>query len=690
MELHTKHINLVKKCALILLAVIILTVVLLNVFHRNFNRDEFESLHAAWKILRGEKIYVDFFQNHNPLLFYLLAFVIKFSGTNIRTIFLGRLLIFLSFLITLMSTYYLGKLIFDKTVGFYATLILASTPLFVQKAIEIKPDIAMVACLMASTAFLFYYFKNLERALLFFSAISAGIAFLFLQKAVPYIFFINIILIYKVLRRKISYKAWLLFLSVLFLTLLPYFLYLLFSGSLLAYWKFPIRFTMIWLGNHSHNPAFIAYFFRWLSPVVIFFYVLGLLAFLKTEDQKIIGLLSVAVFFSIWVNALIAPQYYMPVLPFIALITAAVLRNGFKKNYTVFIALCLLLIPLIRNNYEIGVRSPGCKPTLKLVRYVLDHTDPNDYVYDGHASFNIYRKDLNFFWFVLDYKYGALFVYKKLHPYDYNIYDLIRTKKPRIISTHLLNVRDKRISRYYTRSPKYKNLYLLNEKAIEIQKLFHTWQLKHDKNILARITQEKTSFLNSNQLFEIGAYYFKKDDWSYAVTWLKKAYAQNPIYKEPLKMLATCYENLGARDKSQKYLANLKTLQKLHYGPFWFEDGGSLEAYTFSNDIKNTIKVNFFLHPPSTFWGCTIFLSFFKDGNFYFGRDIGLTHFKPAGELYEFKGKISTPPNLPQGTYKVYFTFRIPFRDYRYRIFKDGKLSNITKTFLGNLRIIRQ
>jgi len=559
-------------------------------------------------------------------------------------------------------------------------------PLFVQKAIEIKPDVAMVACLMGAVTLMFFYLRSSKTIILIFSAILSGIAILFLQKAASLIIFIHLILLYKVITKRIPLKAFFIFITVFFVTLLPFFLYLFSTNMLRAYWKFPVKFTMLWLGNHSHKLTFISYFFQWLNSVLIFLYILGILSFLKTEDQKLLGLFSIATLLSIFVNALIGPQYYMPVLPFVALISATVLQNGFKKQNITLVALCLLLIPLIYRNYKIGSKTPGCQPTLKRIQYVLNYTDSSDYVYDGHASFNIYRKDVDFFWFALDYRYGALFVYKNWTLYNYNIYNLIHTKKPKIISAHLLNVKDKRISRYYFQSPKYKKLYILNKDAIETLSLFRKWRYNIDKTILKKLARE-SSFLDSKQLLRIGSYFFAKNDWNNAIVWLENAHLQNSIHKGCLQMLITCYNNLKTYDKMVKFSAKLKDLQRLTYCSSLFEDGSSLDAVRFllKGEKIKLVQVELFIHPPGTFRGRTAFLSFYKDGSFYLGKDFDLTNFEALGELYAYNGKILIPQNIPSGTYDVFFTFRIPRIDYRYHLLKGRKLIKETKIFIGKL-----
>ncbi|CAA9585631.1 hypothetical protein AVDCRST_MAG81-3739 [uncultured Synechococcales cyanobacterium] len=90
-------------------------------------------------------------------------------------------------------------------------------------------------------------------------------------------------------------------------------------------------------------------------------------------------------------------------------------------------------------------------------------TSPKDFVYDGNIEFNVFRKDINFFWFSLDQNDG-LATYKSMTSYDYNVYELIERFKPKVISNNFIeNLSDRRIAKFYQQSPQYDALYILSE-----------------------------------------------------------------------------------------------------------------------------------------------------------------------------------------------------------------------------------
>jgi hypothetical protein len=88
----------------------------------------------------------------------------------------------------------------------------------------------------------------------------------------------------------------------------------------------------------------------------------------------------------------------------------------------------------------------------------LPKTTPSDYVYDGDIQFNVFRRDIDFFWFSVRPKNGALETYKTIRNYDYGIYSDIEKFKPKVISKMWLDTKNKIISDNYEKSPVYGDL----------------------------------------------------------------------------------------------------------------------------------------------------------------------------------------------------------------------------------------
>ena len=94
---------------------------------------------------------------------------------------------------------------------------------------------------------------------------------------------------------------------------------------------------------------------------------------------------------------------------------------------------------------------------IAVIEYVLSTTQPNDYVYDGDIDFNVFRPDLDFFWFSLG-DGGGLATYRTLHPYVYNVYHLIKKYHPKVISTYHINPGNRYIQNHYQFSRQFHQL----------------------------------------------------------------------------------------------------------------------------------------------------------------------------------------------------------------------------------------
>ena len=92
---------------------------------------------------------------------------------------------------------------------------------------------------------------------------------------------------------------------------------------------------------------------------------------------------------------------------------------------------------------------------LDRVAYVLRRAGPSDAVYDGDIIFNLFRKDVDYFWFSLGDR-QMLGTYRSLRSYDLDICDRIDKMRPKVISTyHVPDLGDPRIRDHYVPSEQF-------------------------------------------------------------------------------------------------------------------------------------------------------------------------------------------------------------------------------------------
>jgi len=153
-------------------------------------------------------------------------------------------------------------------------------------------------------------------------------------------------------------------------------------------------------------------------------------------------------------------QYFMPALPLVAIIAANAIYSLFvrKPKWLFVVLLFAVVVPAFL--LLIRARDNNVKQ-LKRIDYVLSVTDKDDYVYDGNVSFNVFRKDADFFWFSLRPRVGGLAAYKTIAQYEYNIYKSIEKNRPKLISNYQIeDMQHEAIAGYYVQSDKFKNLFI--------------------------------------------------------------------------------------------------------------------------------------------------------------------------------------------------------------------------------------
>lgn len=450
--MHGQNINLTKFLFIIFYALLVL--ILINSINRSFDHDELESIHTAWKLLRGEKIFVDFFQHHHPFFYYLLVPLILIFGESTTSIIAARILIYLFLLLILFVTYRLAIKIFNKETGLISVILLSTTPIFMSKAIEIRPDVPQTLFALLSLFYLFTFFDNKSLKNLTLSSFFLGISFLFLQKAIFLMILIGVILSFSTYKKQTNFRELVICSAVFLIPLTTYFLYLFSANSLSSYLMFN------WLLNMKILNQFSA--FRYLDDTFLtntllwVFYVWCFVTFMKTANQKRVGVFSLGLLMSAFFVRAPYKQYFMMAFPLIVIISAYAIHLIFKQNPKKLIVVIIssIVIPttlLIKDAWNTNHEQ------LKKIDYVLSLTEKSDFVYDGDLFFNVFRKDIDFFWYSIRPN-GLLATYKTLRDYNYNIYELIDKFKPKVISNY--NIENDRIINHYVPSYEFNDLFI--------------------------------------------------------------------------------------------------------------------------------------------------------------------------------------------------------------------------------------
>ena len=168
-------------CYLILTAVFY---TLVTAYFPTQNGDNIEHLHSSFLVATGHVPYRDFFQHHNPLLWYVFAPLMLLFAYDTTIAEISCLISFLVFLKSLTYVYKIGHEFLESRFWslFAAGVIMAPGIKFY--AIDLRPDNYMVCCFMAGLYYYFCYLKEKKSIHLVGAFLLFVLSFLFAQKAI--------------------------------------------------------------------------------------------------------------------------------------------------------------------------------------------------------------------------------------------------------------------------------------------------------------------------------------------------------------------------------------------------------------------------------------------------------------------------------------------------------------------------
>ena len=117
---------------------------------RNFDIDEFESLHQGWLMFSGAVQYQDFNSNHPPLVFELLGLLNYLSSDPIVLLRAGRLLSFVLTSISLLLLYRIARLIYNTSAARWTVAVFAFNATLLEASTDVRTNMLMVPLWLAA------------------------------------------------------------------------------------------------------------------------------------------------------------------------------------------------------------------------------------------------------------------------------------------------------------------------------------------------------------------------------------------------------------------------------------------------------------------------------------------------------------------------------------------------------------
>lgn len=358
---------------------------------RAFQVDEVEHLHVAFNLQRGEELYRDFWEGHNPLLYALLGPLADLEDP-VATYRAGRWLALACLLATIGAAAWCAGRLAGGHAALLAGGLLLLHSTMVERGIEVRPDGWLALCGVLALATELSRLSRLRRSCV--QALLLSLAFLFTQKAVVLCVAFGLLWLWTAWRDR---RASLLLLPVAVwsIPVAAMIVVLRVRGSLDAYLDYNVLAHVRHVTRTAgHGGSFGSWgTIRAESSRNLLFALLALPALVAALRRpgalRLAGLLAVTGLLYLSINPFPFPYTHVAVLPFFAVVIAAavvswgdrLVRDGAARSALV-VAACLVLAAATSAPRLAGKAALGNAYQLQVLREIQRVTAPSDAVFD--------------------------------------------------------------------------------------------------------------------------------------------------------------------------------------------------------------------------------------------------------------------------------------------------------------------
>lgn len=364
------------------------------------NGDNVEHIHATWLVAYGKVPYRDFFEHHNPLLWYIFAPIMKHFTNPMTLLDLAHTIGILGGMATFFVVYKICTRFFAAKFSSLLSLLVLCPPYYYIFCFNYNPDTFMALCFVAGLYFLFSFWDKPKLASLCLSFEMFFLAFLFTQKILIVLFVLGLLSLYIFYQKKtplgVIFEA--LLMPVLSLLL---FIALLYSADALEiYWKSNYPFNVIMQKYYGDNKINVTDYKMLVFSLIMA--AVSIICFFKTGGVffRLVSLLFVielplrCFYFSI------APYYLLPLMIYTCCLNSVLINKLLDKN--ILIAYLLLGVGCYYAYISYSSYTAVRGKDRSFARYLTQNITPCDYIlnsYLGNQSIN--AKDPHYYWSML-------------------------------------------------------------------------------------------------------------------------------------------------------------------------------------------------------------------------------------------------------------------------------------------------
>ena len=436
------------------------------------NGDNVEHIHSTWLVSQNKIPYKDFFQHHNPLLWYIFSPFIGFIKTELQMLDIAHSLGMLAGIIAFYFAYKISSTFFGSKLASILSLLILCPPFFYIFCFNFNPDTFMCLAYAIGLYYLFTYWQTPKLYSLVISFFSFFIAFMFTQKILIAYVYLGLLSLFVFYQKKSNVTDILYALMLPILSLILFLSYLYSKDALSIYWKTNYIFNAGMQDYYGAIKTSVASR-KFLEPAlylsmlsILFSFIKGNIYIKVTSIMFVIEILERYFYFSI------APYYMLPLMIYTVCLNSVIidkLINKRKEIIILFLGLSVYYAVVNKNKY-ISVRGQN----RGFATYLSHNVTPCDYVLSGFLGIqSIMTKDVHYYWALLghiDVAGEAMGIAPKP-----NVTELVLRYKPKLIyggelyNNYYLNrgkqvivqkVRKDVLEKYYHQTP-YSGFYLL-------------------------------------------------------------------------------------------------------------------------------------------------------------------------------------------------------------------------------------
>lgn len=368
--------------------------------HQPQTGDDIEHLHSAWLVHEGKIPYIDFFQHHNPLLWYLFS---PLAGYFAYDLVLFDVVRIISTVVMFASLYVAALIVKRFMAGNWYAGVLCIASVFPSYVIfsgqDFRPDNYMVLMFMLGLYWFFAYLERRQLRDLVLSFMAMFTAFLFMQKVIFLLAFFAAVFFYQLYVGRISVRD---FLKAL---ILPCIGGIVFLAWLLAH-------DMVgryWLANYIFNLHIPDVYGGLVEKTKPEFYVVSALALCGCIYSLYRGNIYARIICLLWVfEALqrffyfsLDRHYYYQLQIFNGMLAGTFAWEIIKKWRIAAYVFAVLSLSgcLVFKNYCLENRLKPYYHRYVTPKYVLEQTNRCDVVINGYGlTYGIFSKDVTYYW----------------------------------------------------------------------------------------------------------------------------------------------------------------------------------------------------------------------------------------------------------------------------------------------------